>query len=497
MMVRMAGERVTRALELRRLLGPFFERCLAPTIVLEHGGGFATANDAALAQYGYSLDELVAMRIHDIMALPRPELSADLEKAFQGQRPGFERRPHRRKDGSVIWVVPVAGPMSVDGQTVIVSVLQDVTALVSAEEQAHFEHGRVEVLWEGAIERNGGSFALLDAERRLVRVNRTLCEWMGRREDELLGKRCDEVFLTRCTRQPCAHAIALAERRRVVAQVPSRLGKPLEVQVLLAPPNDSGVALIHTGRDLSEERAVRSRLVVADRLATLDRLAAGVAHEVNNATAFVTLALPLAKDRIAQGRSEEAVALLDEAVAATGQIAEVMRDLGGVARDRPRALVDLAALAMASIRMASYEAETRASVECVLEDGVGAEVRGTRVSQVLLNLILNAAQAIPAGDAAHHRIEVRLRRSGECALLEVSDTGPGVPDAIGDRIFEPFFTTRGSLGGTGLGLWLSRNIVEEEGGTLTWRNRAEGGAVFTVSLPLHRAAITPARASAG
>jgi len=492
----MSGERVVRALELRHLLGPFFERSLAPTIVLQEGGRFATANDAALAQYGYGLAELVEMRIHDIMAAPRPELSADLESAFRGQRPRFDRRAHRRKDGSVIWVVPAAGPLSIDGETLIASVLQDVTALVSAEERAQLEHGRVEVLWEGAIERYGGSFALLDADRRIVRVNRTLCVWTGRSEAELLGKRCDEVFLTRCSRQPCPHAIALAEKRRVVEEVASNVGKPLRVEVLVAPPNESGVALIHAGRDLSEERAMRSRLVVADRLATLDRLAAGVAHEVNNAAAFVTLALPLAKDRIAQGRSSEAVALLDEAVAATGQITEVMRDLGGVARDRPRALVELAGLAMAALRMASCEAETRASLECVLEDGVGAEVRATRVSQVLLNLILNAAQALPVGEAARQRIEVRVRRSGDRALLEVTDTGPGVPEAIAHRIFEPFFTTRSSLGGTGLGLWLSRNIVEEEGGTLTWRNRPEGGAVFTVSLPLRMLEVASERASA-
>jgi signal transduction histidine kinase len=105
---------------------------------------------------------------------------------------------------------------------------------------------------------------------------------------------------------------------------------------------------------------------------------------------------------------------------------------------------------------------------------------------VLLNLVLNAAQAIPEGDATQHRIEVRTRRAGDRALIEVTDTGPGVPEAIAERIFEPFFTTRSAQGGTGLGLWLSRTIVEEEGGTLTTRNRPEGGAVFTVSLPLHR-----------
>ena len=231
---------------------------------------------------------------------------------------------------------------------------------------------------------------------------------------------------------------------------------------------------------------MRSRLVMADRLASLGRVAAGVAHEVNNPAAFVTLALPLARDRIGQGRSAEAVQLIDEAIGATAQITDVMRDLGGVARDRPRTVVDLGELVERTLRIASYEAERRGRIERVVEDGVTAEVRAGRVAQVLLNLVLNAAQALPAGDPEHQRIEVRTRRSGDRALIEVADTGPGVPEELASRIFEPFFTTRGSLGGTGLGLWLSRSIVEEEGGTLTWHNRPEGGAVFTVSLPLFR-----------
>ncbi|HEY6460233.1 MAG TPA: ATP-binding protein [Polyangiaceae bacterium] len=492
----MAGESLSTAVRLRQRLGPFFEHALVPVIVVERDGRFVTANQAALAKYGYSLGELVDMHIHDFLANPRPEVETDLLRAFEGDPKPLDRRPHRRKDGSVLWVVPVAGPQVIDGETYIVSTLQDVTALATAEQQAHVEHDRVEVLWEAAVERFGGSFALLDRDLRIKRVNRTLCKWMQLSEEQLLGKRCAEVFTRRCSRHPCPHEIALAEHRSTVEEVVGHSGLPLRVDVHPAPENDAGIAVIHVAHDLTDERAMRARLMAADRLANLGRVVAGVAHEDNNPAAFVTRALPMARDRIAQGRSAEALTLLEEATGAMAQITEVMRDLGGVTRDRPRALLDLATVANGAIRIASHEADARAKVERVFEDGVTAEARGARLGQVVLNLVLNAAQAIPAGNAKGHAIEVRVRRAGDRALLEVADTGPGVPEGVGDRIFEPFFTTRGTAGGTGLGLWLSRAIVEEEGGTLTWRNRPEGGAVFTVSLPAYRVETVVAAATA-
>ena len=170
-----------------------------------------------------------------------------------------------------------------------------------------------------------------------------------------------------------------------------------------------------------------------------------------------------------------------------GQINEVMRELGGVARDCPRTVVELSNVVSGALRITSIETEPRARIVRSFEDGVVAEVRGPRIAQVVINLVLNAAQAIAPGHPDSNRIDVRVQSSPTGAIIEVSDTGPGIPAEIAEHLFRPFFTTRAGSGGTGLGLWLSRAIVEEEGGTLSWRNRPEGGAVFTVHLPLARA----------
>ncbi len=479
-----AGDRVEKALRVRRALGAFFEATLVPAIVLHEDGRFVTANGAALAQYGYSLEEFVGMGIQHLLATPLPSLDDDLAHAMRGDPHPLDRREHKRKDGSTLWVVPTAGPVTVGGETYIVSVLKDVTALVGAEERAHIERETVQIVWEAAVERHGRGFALLDENRRIRRTNVTLASWLRIPEAEIVGKRCDEMFRTMCRTQPCPHAIAAAEQRHVVMEfTSSHNGRPLRVEVWPAPANDGGIATVHVAHDVSEERAIRSRLLAADRLGSLGRVAAGVAHEVNNPAGFVTLALPLIREQVARGRTDQAIALLDEARAAMVQIKEIMNDLTGLARDRSRALVDLAGLASGVIRIASYETQQRARVERAFEEGVLVEVRAARLSQVLLNLLLNAAQAIPEGAPDKHRIEVRTRQEGDRAILEVADTGPGIEPQVGERLFEPFFTTRGDLGGTGLGLWLSKSIVEEEGGTLTWRNLPEGGACFTVSLP--------------
>ena len=483
------GERLDRAERVSRALGALFAMTRVPVIVVRASGDFVAANEAAIAKYGYPLEELLTLRIHDLQATPL-SIESDLKHAREGDAAPLERRAHRCKDGTVLWVVPTAGPLEFEGEALVVSVLTDVTATVSVEERARHDEARAEVMWQAAIERLSSGFALLDHQGRIVRANQAMCTLLEGDLRDIVGARCREHFGV-CRREtgPCPHEIAIATQTRVVREVTgTRSGKPLRIEVLPALANDAGIATIHVAHDLTDERAIRSRLVSADRLATIGRLAAGVAHEVNNPAGFVTLALQLLKDQLVAGRTPttDTENILDEAVGAMLQINQIMRDLTGFTRDRARQVTDLGSVVNSAARIAAHETRDRARVVRDLGDDVIAEVRGARVAQVVLNLIVNAAQAIAPGNVDRNRIEVRAYRDGDRACIDVIDTGPGVPASIREKIFDPFFTTREAMGGTGLGLWLSRTIIDEEGGTLSYRDAPNGGACFTISIPALR-----------
>ena len=136
------------------------------------------------------------------------------------------------------------------------------TALVRAEDEAHSrqqqQRGRAGT---AAVEHFGRSFALLDRDRRFVKVDHTIAAWLGRARQTSSASAATRCSAAAARRSPCPHALAITEGRRVVEEFVSSHGRPLRVEVWPAPPNDAGIATIHVAHDLSEERAVRSRLV--------------------------------------------------------------------------------------------------------------------------------------------------------------------------------------------------------------------------------------------
>ncbi|MBI3180838.1 MAG: two-component sensor histidine kinase [Myxococcales bacterium] len=226
-------------------------------------------------------------------------------------------------------------------------------------------------------------------------------------------------------------------------------------------------------------RRAQTELVASERLVTVGRLAAGVAHEVGNPLSGILGYLSVIRARA--GQSPEVVELLgrvDGEVQRIDQIVRGLLELGRPARGSPGP-VEVARIAEACARLLSAGPDFGAvEIKMELEPGAVAQAEQGPLSQVLINLLLNAAQAMGGKGA----IRLAARRQGERIAIEVEDTGPGIPPEVMPRLFEPFFTTKAGGKGNGLGLAVSRHLLSAMGGELTADN-GERGARFTVTLP--------------
>ena len=226
-------------------------------------------------------------------------------------------------------------------------------------------------------------------------------------------------------------------------------------------------------RSFSEEALRRS-----EKLATVGKLAATVAHEINNPLESIMNLAFLLRHAVAGDRV--AARYLDELENELKRVSMITRRTLAFYRDsEPHGRVELGPLIEEIVTVFRPKMET-AQIELGFSAEKGAFVHGSagEMRQVFLNLLANAMEAI----GTNGRIDVTVRIEGEFVEAKVADNGPGIPESKANRIFEPFFTTKAQTG-TGLGLALSKEIVERHQGTIGAGNRAEGGAVMTVRLP--------------
>jgi PAS domain S-box-containing protein len=252
-----------------------------------------------------------------------------------------------------------------------------------------------------------------------------------------------------------------------------------------------GIAVI--ARDISEQVELQRRLVAADRMVSVGTLAAGMAHEINNPLAYVTANLDIVIEELRvmgggspTGRLRELEGLAVEARGGADRIRKIVRGLMTFSRgeEERREVVDVKPVLDLAIAAAFNEIRHRArmtkdygEIPLVLADDA-------RLTQVFINLLVNAAQAIGSGNPEAN--EIRVSTSTDAAgraVIEVRDTGPGIPAAIMDRLFDPFFTTKPVGLGTGLGLSICHNIVTGMGGEITATNHEGHGTTFRVVLP--------------
>jgi two-component system, NtrC family, sensor kinase len=233
-------------------------------------------------------------------------------------------------------------------------------------------------------------------------------------------------------------------------------------------------------RDDDEERAAA--------LAALGQVAAGVTHEVRNVMTGVLGFTQVAKKRLPT--QPESVAELLELIEKESQrCVEILTHFLGFTRTRrgDKLPVDLRDVVTSVCKIMAHQLNmNRVKLEVAVDDDVPrVSADAAALKQVVLNLMINAMQAqLPLQNGHDGLVRVTARRASDgAALVEVHDDGPGVPAELAGKIFEPFFTTKPAGQGTGMGLAVSRDIVEEHGGTLTLAPPADGGATFSLKLP--------------
>ena len=257
-------------------------------------------------------------------------------------------------------------------------------------------------------------------------------------------------------------------------------------------------------RDLTGRKLMQARLLQSDRMASLGTLAAGIAHEINNPLAYVKAnldllalrRLPRFKSQISSIEGDDGRLMLDHleeietmvelAREGAERVRTIVSDLRTFSRgdDGTRVPVDLARTLDASANLARREIESKARLVKDYQAVPVVWTNESRLAQVFLNLLVNAAQAIPEGVSAdQNAIRLRIRAGESGALIEVEDTGIGIPEQTLARVFDPFFSTKPAGVGTGLGLWICQGIIASLGGQISLSSQQGSGTLVRVSIP--------------
>ena len=239
--------------------------------------------------------------------------------------------------------------------------------------------------------------------------------------------------------------------------------------------------ILRTSKQLSE---TRDQLVRSEKLASVGRLSAGIAHEIGNPLAAISGLVELLQlGGLSQAEHDE---FLTRIRGESERIHRIIRELLDYSRTHPSesaavAYGDLAEVIDEAVKLIAPQKDLRqVTIERrIHEERPRVRAPAHELTQIVLNLLLNAADAV-AGEGS---ILIELTRTGDQFLLSISDSGPGIPEGLLSRIFDPFFTTKPPGKGTGLGLAVCLSLVERFGGKLWAENNKNGGARFNLALP--------------
>jgi len=481
--------------ELEALQAAALESVADAVMVTDLQGRIEMVNAAFTRVTGYSSQEVLGKTPRFLNSgLALPEVFEGMWSTIASGQRWTGWLINKRKDGSLyeqlMSISPVAGASPAHGH--YVAVQQDISEVEASKAKLKAS----ETSFRALIEESPDAVAV-HRDGKFIFVNRALCQIMGYSEADLIGLPAIEIV------HPADRAVVGARMKQMLetgtplGQLEERLVRKdkstLIAEVGAWPTTFEGEsAVMVLARDITLKKRLASRAMAADRLAAVGTLAAGVGHEINNPLAYLNANLEYMQDVLEQegpeGLSrEEAQEILAEARDGARRIAGIVSHLKALRLESSGRLdeeIDLESLIKSTTDLAGNTLRHRAVLELSLSGLPTIQGDPAGLSQVFINLITNAAQAIPEGDASKQKVSVSGQARGREVILEIRDTGVGIASSDLPSIFDPFFTTRGVGEGTGLGLSQSRQIVEAHGGVVEIASVVNVGTTVTLTLPI-------------
>jgi signal transduction histidine kinase len=425
----------------------------------------ALSSAALLALASIGISVFLAALVSSVSLAPLKSITAQLDRISKGE---FDEKPLESGDefGQVSTKISKIG-MQLRGVREIFSTLRENLDQVLGG------------LDDGLL--------LFSLDGRAVMVSPAVERFLAMPSDHLLGRRAEDIFPPD---HPVREAIKLrdgefepVEAAEVVLAGPDSPARRVGVTVQVIAEGETRMGALVTFTDLESRERISTQLQVSERLANLGRITAGVAHEVKNPLNSMRLWLENLKASLPEGENmpQQAVRVLDREIDRLDTVVKRFLDF-----TRPPAmhqeetslkdlLEDVLAVGKPQMDRANVKVEAR-----FVNDVPPVLVDRQLLKQALMNLFLNAVEAMPGGG----RLTVSLERRGETASIEIQDTGRGIPPEHTQRVFQLFFTTR--PGGSGIGLATAFRTVQFLNGSIDFKSEVGRGTTFRIELPLAR-----------
>jgi PAS domain S-box-containing protein len=469
-----------------------FSKNPLPMLVTDAGTlAFLAVNETAARVYGYSVDEFLAMNVRDLRV---PEEKAALGAQYAdaaGRETRLVHAKHRRKDGGIIDVEVISRTFNFDGRQAYLSVANDITERKASEDRIREQAVLLDLAHDAIL--------VHDLEGRIQFWNKGAASLYGWSAAEAVGQTMFQIFPL--DRNSAAHHAesAMLEKGAWSGQLTrhNRAGQEVVVDsrwTLLRDARGQARSVLVINTDVTEKMKLEAQFLRSQRLEGIGTLATGMAHDLNNILAPILMSADTLRWELDSDEREQAISRIEKSVKRGADIIQQVLTFGrGVSGER--VAVDPGALIEEVAKIAGQTFPKDIGVARELAPGLRPIIGDkTQLHQLLLNLAINARDAMPGGgqltlrarnftvDAQFAALHAPLQ-AGSGVMLQVVDTGEGIPEANLQKIFDPFFTTKEIGKGTGLGLSTVLGIVKSHHGVVTVESQVGQGTVFSVILP--------------